>query len=59
MSKLSDTQLMLLSAASQREDRLITPPERLKGGALKKVADKLINLGLLKRSWPAAICPFA
>src|SRR5687768_14483114 len=45
MSKLSDTQLVLLSAASQREHRIITPPERLKGGALKKVYDKLINLG--------------
>ena len=31
-TKLSDTQLVVLSAASQREDRAVVLPEWLKGG---------------------------
>lgn len=32
MAKLSDTQLVILSAACQRDDRLVLPlPDRLKG----------------------------
>jgi hypothetical protein len=31
--KLSDTQLVMLSAAAQRDDRSLTAPEKLKGGA--------------------------
>jgi hypothetical protein len=33
MSKLTDTQLVTLSAASQREDRGIVLPSNLEGGA--------------------------
>jgi hypothetical protein len=33
---LTDTQLVLLSSASQREDHLVTLPPNLKGGAAKK-----------------------
>jgi hypothetical protein len=33
--KLSDTQLLALSAAAQRDDRCLVPPPKLKGGALK------------------------
>ncbi len=36
---LTDTQLVLLSSASQREDHLVTLPPNLKGGAAKKVVD--------------------
>src|SRR3954470_427021 len=43
---LTDTQLVLLSGASQRDDRLITLPETLKGGAAKKAISKLISLTL-------------
>jgi hypothetical protein len=43
--KLSDTQLMLLSAAAQRDDLCLTPRPNLKGGAAHKVAEKLITLG--------------
>jgi hypothetical protein len=55
---LTDTQLMLLSSARQREDHLVTLPPKLKGGAAKKVADKLLGLALvkeipLKRDQPA------
>jgi len=46
--KLSDTQLVMLSAAAQRDDRGLTPPEKLKGGAAHKVAAKLIAAGLVK-----------
>jgi hypothetical protein len=46
--KLSDTQRVLLSAAAQRDNRSLTPPENLKGGAAHKVAMKLIAAGLVK-----------
>lgn len=46
--KLSDTQLVMLSAAVKRDDRCLTPPEKLTGGAAHKVAAKLIAAGLVK-----------
>ncbi len=46
MNKLSDTQLVLLSAASQRPDGVIPINDRLKGGVAKAVGEKLITLGL-------------
>jgi hypothetical protein len=46
--KLSDTQLVMLSAAAQRGDRSLRPPEKLKGGPAHKVATKLIAAGLVK-----------
>jgi Protein of unknown function (DUF3489) len=48
MSKLTDTQLIILSAASQRDDRGVEPPANLKGEAAQKVVDKLIRAGLLE-----------
>jgi hypothetical protein len=48
MSKLTDTQLVTLSAASQREDRGIVLPPHLKGGAAQKLVAKLIELGLVE-----------
>jgi hypothetical protein len=49
MTKLSDTQRVILSAASQRTDRLALPlPKSLKGGAAHKVVNALIEKGLLK-----------
>jgi len=39
--KLSDTQLVMLSAAAQRDDHCLTLPEKLKGAAVHKVATKL------------------
>jgi len=58
MSKLTDTQLVMLSKASQREDRAVECPDHLKGGALKAVVSKLLDGGLLneiaaKRGMPA------
>lgn len=49
MTKLSDTQLVILTAACQREDRLVLPlPDRLKGGAAAKVLDSLTKKGLIE-----------
>jgi hypothetical protein len=48
MSELTDTQLVTLSAASQREDRGIVLPSHLKGGAAQKLVTKLIELGLVE-----------
>jgi hypothetical protein len=48
MSKLTDTQLVILSAASQREDRGIVLPSNLKGGAAQKLVTKLIELGFIE-----------
>ena len=44
--KLSDKQRELLSAAAEREDRLL--PSQLKSGAAQKVAAKLVAAGLVK-----------
>jgi DNA-binding MarR family transcriptional regulator len=51
MTKLSDTQAVILSTASQRDDGAVLPlPETLKlsGGALTKVMDSLRNRGLIR-----------
>ena len=48
MSKLTDTQLIVLSAASQRDDRGVELPANLKGEAARKVVDKLMRAGLLE-----------
>ena len=46
--KLSDTQLLILSSASQRTDHAAILPANLKGSAAKKVIDKLLNEKLLQ-----------
>jgi hypothetical protein len=46
--KLTDTQLVLLSAASQREDLAVELPANLKGGAADKVIGKLLTASLLE-----------
>ena len=49
MTKLSDIQLVILGAASQRPNRIVLPlPDRLKGGAARKVVDALISRGLIE-----------
>ncbi len=48
MSKLTDTQLIILSAASQRDDRRVELPANIRGEAARKVVDKLIRAGLLE-----------
>jgi hypothetical protein len=49
MSKLTDTQLVVLNTACQRTDRSIYPlTAKLPGGAAAKVLGSLINKGLIK-----------
>jgi len=45
---LSDTQLLILSAASQRNDHAAILPASLKGSAAKKVIDRLLKQKLLQ-----------
>ncbi len=47
-AKLTDTQLAILSAASQRGDRCLIAPSTLKGGAAQRVAAKLVTAGLVR-----------
>lgn len=48
MTKLSDTQLVILSAAAQREDRNVLPlPGSLRGVAAAKVVGALLKRGLI------------
>jgi hypothetical protein len=46
--KMTDTQLVLLSAASQREDRALKLSPNLKGAASHKVIRKLLDTGLVE-----------
>jgi hypothetical protein len=46
--KLTDTQLGILAAASQREDHCLIAPKNLKGGAAQKVAAKLLAARLAR-----------
>ena len=46
--KLSDTQLALLSAASQREDLYLSPPTGPRLGPAKRAAGKLLTEGLVQ-----------
>ena len=49
MTKLSDTQLVILTTACQRPDRLVLPlPATLKGGAAIKVVGSLTAKGLIE-----------
>ena len=46
--QFSDTQLVILSKASQREDRAVELPPNLKGGAAQKVVAKLMDNDLVE-----------
>lgn len=48
MTKLSDTQAIILSAAAQRDDRNVLPlPGSLRGGAAAKVVGAMLSRGLI------------
>ena len=50
MTKLTDTQLIVLTAAAGRDDGSILPlPDAIRGGAVTKVVDALIAKGLAER----------
>jgi hypothetical protein len=46
--KLTDAQLVMMSAAVQRKDRCLSAPSTIKGAALSKVSAKLAKLGLAR-----------
>ena len=48
MTKLTDTQLAILSSAAQRHDRGVILPERLKGQAARNTVGRLISRGLIE-----------
>src|SRR5260370_27685596 len=48
MARLTDTQLIILSGASQRDDRGVELPATVKDEAARKPVDKLIRAGLLE-----------
>jgi hypothetical protein len=48
MSRLTDTQLVILSSASRRHDRGVDLPANVTGEAVRKAVDKLIRAGLLE-----------
>jgi len=50
MTRLTDTQLIVLSAAAARDGGSILPlPKSIRGGAVTKVVDALIGKGLVER----------
>jgi hypothetical protein len=57
MSRLTDTQLIILSTASQRDDRGVELPANVKGEAARKAVDKLIRAGLLEELRAAGSLP--
>jgi hypothetical protein len=46
--KLTDAQLVMMSAAAQREDHCLALPETMRGAAVGKVSAKLLKLGLVR-----------
>jgi Protein of unknown function (DUF3489) len=48
MSRLTDTQLVILSSASRRNNRGVDLPTNITGEAVRKAVDKLIRTGLLE-----------
>src|SRR4029077_501366 len=46
--KLTETQLVMMSAAAQRKDHCLSAPATIKGAALSKVSAKLAKLGLIR-----------
>ena len=57
MSRLTDTQLIILSAASRRDDRGVELPANIKGEAARKTVDKLIRASLLEEVRAAGSLP--
>ena len=46
--KLTDAQLVMMSAAAQREDRCLASPETMKGAVVGKAGAKLVKLGFAR-----------
>ena len=48
--KLTETQIALLSAASQRDDHCLTPPTGARSGPARKAAARLLEAGFVKEA---------
>ena len=46
--KLTDAQLVMMSAAAQHDDRCLAAPETMKGSVVSKASAKLLKLGLVR-----------
>ena len=46
--RLTDAQLVMMSAAAQREDRCLAAPETMKGAVVSKAGAKLVKLGFAR-----------
>ena len=46
--KLTDTQLVLLSAAAQRRDHCLAPSKGFQGAAIQKAVQKLLGAGFVR-----------
>jgi hypothetical protein len=46
--KLTDAQLVIMSAAAQRENRCLELPDTMRGAVVGKVSAKLLKLGLVR-----------
>ena len=57
MARLTDTHLVILSTASQRDDRGVELPANVKGEAARKLVDKLMRAGLLEEVGAAGSLP--
>ena len=57
MSRLTDTQLIILSAASRRDDCGVELPANINGEAARKAVDKLIRASLLEEVCAAGSLP--
>jgi Protein of unknown function (DUF3489) len=55
--KLTDAQLVMMSAAAQRKDRCLSAPATIKGAALGKIGVKLAKLGLAREIGAKAGAP--
>jgi hypothetical protein len=57
--KFNDTQLVLLSAASQRDDHCLVPPTGPKRGQAQKAIVKLVEAGVVKEIRAKAGAPIS
>ena len=57
MARLTDTQLVILSSASRRDDRGVDLPTNVTVEAVRKAVDKLIHTGLLEEVHAAGSLP--
>jgi Protein of unknown function (DUF3489) len=46
--KLTDTQLVMLSAAAMRQDRCLAPAQSLRGAQIRKTGERLIEAGIVR-----------